>query len=415
MMSEENMAQVIDEKIESIRADFPILQTQVNGKDLVYLDNAATGQKPKSVINSISEYYNHYNSNVHRGVHSLSQKATDLYESARTSVQHFINASNSEEIIFTQGTTNSLNLLANSLMASINEGDEILTTEMEHHSNFVPWQMLAKQQKAVFKVARIDNDGNLSLDEIKELITDKTKIVAVAHASNTLGTINNINAISKLAHEHNAIVVVDGAQYIPHHKVDVTELDCDFYAFSGHKLFGPTGIGILYGKKSLLDKLPPAEYGGGMISEVTLTDTTFTSSPQVFEAGTPNIAGAHGLKVAIDYLESIDFEFIESHEHSLLEYATSQLNTIPGLQIIGTSENKVALISFVVDNLHPFDVGTLLDQMGIAVRTGHHCTQPIMTKFGIPGTIRASFAFYNTVDEIDKLVLGLKKAVEILS
>jgi cysteine desulfurase/selenocysteine lyase len=406
--------QVEEHKVLTIRKDFPILSDMVNGSPLVYLDNAATSQKPLSVINGISDFYLHHNSNVHRGVHSLSQQATVLYEVARKSVQHYLNAEKEEEIIFTRGTTESINLLAHSLSGLIQEGDEIISTEMEHHSNFVPWQSLALQRKATFKVARISDKGELSLDELASSITDKTKILAITHASNTLGTINDIREVCRMAHQKNCMVVVDGAQYIPHGKVDVKDLDCDFYAFSGHKLFGPTGIGVLYGKKELLDSMPPYQYGGGMIEEVTLQSTSYIGSPQVFEAGTPNIAGAHGLRIAIDYVESLGHDFIKAHEKALLEYATKEMEQLPGITIYGTSKNKVSLISFLIKDVHPFDLGTMLDQMGVAVRTGHHCTQPIMTKFGIPGSVRASFAFYNTFEEIDALVNGIKKAVNIL-
>jgi cysteine desulfurase/selenocysteine lyase len=405
----------IDSRLKAIREDFPILAESIHGKPLVYFDNAATAQKPRLVIDAVSQFYLHSNSNVHRGVHSLSQRATEVYEEAREKVRSYLNARLTEEIIFTRGTTDSLNLAAHSLAQLLHEGDEVLSTQMEHHSNFVPWQMLAHAKGAVFKIAGISDQGELSMEELKTLITDRTKILAITHASNTLGTINDIKAICKLAHEKNVIVIVDGAQYIPHGKVDVQDLDCDLYAFSGHKLFGPTGVGILYGKKEILDKMPPYQFGGGMITEVTLQNTTFSNSPQVFEAGTPNIAGAHGLSKAIDYLNGIGHDFIHKHECDLLEYATKRMREIPGMKIFGNSTNKVPLVTFLVNDIHPFDLGTVLDQMGIAVRTGHHCTQPIMVRFGIPGAVRASFAFYNTMDEIDRFIEALNKAVKILS
>lgn len=405
----------MDVRLRSIREDFPILAENIHGKPLIYFDNAATAQKPRLVIDAISQFYLHSNSNVHRGVHALSQRATDVYEEAREKVRSYLNARQSEEVIFTRGTTDSLNLAAHSLAQLLHEGDEVLCTQMEHHSNFVPWQMLAHSKGAVFKIAGISDKGELSMDELKSLITEKTKILAITHASNTLGTINDIKAICKLAHEKNVIVVVDGAQFIPHGKVDVQDLDCDLYAFSGHKLFGPTGIGVLYGKKEILEKMPPYQFGGGMISEVTLQETSFSHTPQVFEAGTPNISGAHGLSKAIDYLNDIGHDFIEKHERDLLEYATKKMMEIPGMRIFGNSENKVSLVTFLVNDIHPFDLGTMLDQMGIAVRTGHHCTQPIMVRFGIPGAVRASFAFYNTFDEIDQFIEALNKSIKILS
>lgn len=404
------------QRVNEIRSQFPILSDTVNGEPLVYLDSAATAQKPESVISSITEYYRHSNSNVHRGVHSLSQIATALYEESRTTVKEFINARYAEEIVFTKGTTDSLNLLSHSLgKLLIDEGDEILTTEMEHHSNFVPWQVLASEKKAVLNIIALSDSGEISLADIESKISAKTRILAITHASNTLGSINDIKQIVKICHEKDVIVVVDGAQYIPHSQIDVQDLDCDFYAFSAHKLFGPTGTGVLYGKKELLIQLPPYQLGGGMISEVGLNSTEFAASPQIFEAGTPNIAGVVGMSAAINYLLDTGFEFIESHEKSLLTLATEKLKSIAGLKIIGTSNDKVPLISFVIEGLHPFDVGSLLDQMGIAVRTGHHCTQPIMNHYNIPGTIRASFAFYNTMEEVDRLYEGILKAMKILS
>lgn len=405
----------MDTRLEQIRLDFPILSEKVHGKNLVYLDNAATTQKPNVVIDALSSFYRHDNSNVHRGVHTLSHRATEYYELSRKIVSQFIHAASADEIIFTRGTTESLNLAANSLETMLNEGDEILCTEMEHHSNFVPWQVMAKRRRAIFKVARISEKGELSLKEINDLITDRTKIVAITHASNTLGTINDIKAICRMAHEKKAIVVVDGAQYIAHGEVNVTELGCDFYAFSGHKLFGPTGIGVLYGKKEILEKMPPYQYGGGMISEVNLEYSTFTSVPQVFEAGTPNISGAYGLSKAIEYVEKTGYDFIQKHEKNLLDYATEKLMAVPGIKIYGTSEHKVSLLSFNISGIHPLDLGTVLDQMGVAIRTGHHCTQPIMKYYGIQGAARISFAFYNTKAEIDAFIDAVYKAIKLLT
>lgn len=401
-------------ELNKIRADFPILKEKVHGKDLVYFDNAATAQKPQSVIDAITEYYLRYNSNVHRGVHSLSQKATELYEAARDKVRDYIHASSSMEIVFTKGTTESMNLLAHSLSHLIEEGDEILTTEMEHHSNFVPWQAMAKTRKAKFIVCPVSDDGELDISQLGKMMSERTKILAICHASNTLGSINDIKKISELAHEKGILVAVDGAQYIPHGKIDVQEMGCDYYAFSGHKLIGPTGIGVLYGKMDKLKLLLPYQYGGGMISEVGKEETTYGEIPQVFEAGTPNIAGAHGLAAAIDYMNEVGFDFIHEHEQELLDHAMEGLKDIPGIEFYGRSDKKVSLVSFLIKDIHPFDLGTLLDQMGIAVRTGHHCTQPLMTKYGIPGTVRASFAFYNTKEEIDRMIEGINKAVSIL-
>jgi len=416
MITPENTeSTMLDSKLSSIRNDFPILDEQVNNHPLVYLDNAATTQKPNSVIDAISEYYRKHNSNVHRGVHSLSQGATDIYEKSREKLKSFLNARSNEEIIFTKGTTDSLNLAAVSLSHLIEKGDEIICTQMEHHSNFVPWQVMAKERGADFKVANLSESGELSTEELESLFSDKSKILAICHASNTLGTINDIKLITQIAHKHNIIVVVDGAQYIPHSRVDVQDLDCDIYAFSGHKLFGPTGIGVLYARSEILEKMTPYQYGGGMISEVGLSSTTYSKSPQVFEAGTPNIAGTAGLLPAIEYIDDLGYKFIHNHEMALLEYAENKMKAIPGIKFYGTAPQKVSLISFLINDLHPFDLGTMLDQMGIAVRTGHHCTQPIMEYYNISGTVRASFAFYNTFEEVDKLVEGIEKAVKILS
>lgn len=404
-----------EELLQSVRRDFPILKEQINGQDLVYLDNAATSQKPQIVIDALTEYYTHVNSNVHRGVHRLSQKATMLYEGARKKVQEFINAAYEEEIVITGGTTDSINLAAHALSELLLvDGGEVLTTEMEHHSNFVPWQMLAQMYQCKFNVAAIRDDGSLDMQDFGKKLSKETRIVAISHASNTLGTINDIRKISEMAHEVGAVVVVDGAQYVPHLKLDIQEMGCDLYAFSAHKAFGPTGIGVLYGKKSLLEKMPPYKYGGGMIGEVKIEETSFGKTPHIFEAGTPHIAGAYGMGVALEYMEKVGFDFIESHEKALLEYATEKLSAIPGLKMFGTAENKVSVLSFNIEDCHPFDLGTLLDQMGIAVRTGHHCTMPIMQRFDIPGTVRIGLAFYNTLEEVDKLHEGIQKAISIL-
>lgn len=399
-----------------IREEFPVLKTSVRGKELVYLDNGATSQKPKMVIDAISEYYSEYNSNIHRGVHHLSQVATEKYEAARIKLQKFINAPLQEEVIFTEGTTESINLVASSFGRKfINEGDEVIISAMEHHSNIVPWQMICEERGAILKVIPIDANGDLLMDEYESLLSDKTKMVAVTHISNTLGTINPVKEIIGLAKIHGAKVLLDGAQAVPHMKVDVQDLDCDFYAFSGHKMYGPTGVGILYGKKELLDAMPPYQGGGDMIKEVTFEKTTYNHLPHKFEAGTPNIVGGIGLGAAVDYMNSIGFESFKNIEEELLEYATEKLLEIEGLRIIGQAKSKTSVISFFIDGLHPFDIGTILDQLGIAVRTGHHCTQPLMKFFNIPGTIRASFAIYNTKSEIDLLVKGLNRACRMLS
>lgn len=401
--------------VAEIRKQFPILSGKIHGKPLVYFDNAATSQKPLSVINAIGDFYRNDNSNVHRGVHTLSQRSTDLYEAARERVRKFINAESSDEIIFTRGTTESLNLAANSLIQNLEEGDEILCTEMEHHSNFVPWQVIAQKRNIVFKTVPVSDSGELSLAAVETLITGRTKIVALAHASNTLGTINDVAAICRIAKKKGAITVIDGAQFIPHGEVDVRALGCDLYAFSGHKMMGPTGIGVLYGRSKVLSEMPPWQYGGGMIGEVSTERTTFTARPFVFEAGTPNISGAFALGKAMDYIAETGYKEMEAQEKSLLKYATEKLHEIPGIKIYGTSPEKVPLISFLVGNIHPFDLGTMLDQMGIAVRTGHHCTQPLMSRFGIPGTVRASFSFYNTLEEVDSFKEAMVKSIKILS
>ena len=401
--------------ITEIRKDFPILSRTVKGKQLVYLDNGATTQKPKQVIDTIEKYYSFENSNIHRGVHTLSQEATTKYENARTTIQNFIGAGKNEEIIFTKGTTDSINLIANSFgKKHLKKGDEIIISAMEHHSNIVPWQMICEENEAVLKVIPINKKGELIIEELEKLVNSKTKLIAVNHISNTLGTINPIEKIIALAHQNNALILIDAAQSIAHTPINVVDLDVDFLVFSGHKMFGPTGIGVLYGKEALLNDLPPYQGGGDMIKEVTFEKTTYNCLPHKFEAGTPNIVGGIGLASAIDYIEKIGFETILKQEEILLNYGTQELLKIDGLRIIGTADKKTSVISFVIEGIHPFDIGTIIDQLGIAVRTGHHCTQPLMNFFEIPGTIRASFAFYNTKEEIDILVKGLKRAINML-
>ncbi len=401
--------------IENIRKDFSILSRTVNGKPLVYFDNGATAQKPTIVIEAINNYYRHQNANIHRGVHTLSQDITVEYENARATIQKHLNATFPHEIIFTSGTTASINLLASTFSKIfISKGDEIVISAMEHHSNILPWQHVCEEKGAVLKIIPINQDGELKLDEYAKLLSDKTKIVAVTHISNTLGTINPIKEIITLAHAKNIPVMIDGAQAVPHTSVDVKELDCDFYVFSGHKLFGPTGVGILYGKEKWLNELPPYQIGGGTIKTVTFEKTEYAELPLKFEAGTPHISGGIGLAKAVDYINSIGLDKIAAYEHILLEYATEKLEKIDGVKIIGKAKNKASVISFVVEGIHPFDIGTILDQLGIAVRTGHHCTQPLMQFYNIPGTIRASFAFYNTIQEIDEFVKGLERAINML-
>lgn len=401
--------------ITDIRNDFPILSREVNNKPLVYLDNGATTQKPQIVIDAISKYYGNENSNIHRGVHLLSQEATTAYEEARVKIQQFINAKHSHEVIFTSGTTGSINLISSSFgKKHIQKGDEIIITAMEHHSNIVPWQMLCEEKEAILKVIPIDLKGDLILEEFKNLITEKTKLVSFTHTSNSLGTINPTKEIIEIAHANNALVLVDGAQAVSHEKIDVQAMDADFFVFSGHKLFGPTGTGILFGKEDLLNDLPPYQGGGDMIKSVTFEKTTYNDLPHKFEAGTPNIAGGIGLGVAVDYVNSIGFDFIQKQEKELLEYATQELLKIKGLRIIGEAKRKTSVISFVVEGVHPFDIGVLLDKLGIAIRTGHHCTQPLMDFFEIPGTARASFSFYNTKEEVDVLIAGLNRALGML-
>ena len=400
--------------IKKIRADFPILSRQVNGKPLVYFDNGATSQKPQVVIDAIATYYQEINANIHRGVHTLSQLATNAYEESRIKIQNHINAPFSHEVLFTSGTTHSVNLVANGFASILKAGDEVLVSALEHHSNIVPWQMLCEKTGAVLKVIPMNEKGELIMAEFDQLLSERTKIVTVNHISNALGTINPIKYMIDKAHQFDAAVFIDGAQAVPHLKPDVQELDCDFYAFSGHKLCGPTGTGILYGKEAWLNKLPPYQGGGEMIKEVTFEKTTYAELPHKFEAGTPNIAGGIVLGTAVDYMNSVGFDNIQKQEMELLTYATEQLLAIEGLKIYGTAEVKTSVISFNIDGIHPYDIGTIVDKLGIAVRTGHHCAQPIMSFFEIPGTIRASFAFYNTKEEIDIFVAALKRAALML-
>jgi len=401
--------------VQKVRKDFPILSRKVNDKPLIYFDSGATAQKPKQVINAITKYYSEQNANIHRGVHALSQEITTAYENARATIQKHINAKHAHEIIFTSGTTESINLVGSGFAKGfVNAGDEIIVSEMEHHSNILPWQMLCEEKNALLKVVPINETGELILDEFKKLLSPKTKLFAITHVSNTLGTINPIKEIISLAHAKNIPVLVDGAQAIPHMKVDVQNLDADFYCFSGHKVYGPTGVGILYGKEEWLHKLPNYQVGGGTIKTVSFAKTEYADIPLRFEAGTPHIEGGIGLAVALDYLNEVGLEIISAYEYELLEYATEKLSAIEGLKIIGTSQNKASVISFVLEGIHPYDAGVILDQLGIAVRTGHHCTQPIMDKFGISGTVRASLAFYNTKEEIDELVHGIEKVKSML-
>lgn len=401
--------------IQKIRADFPILSQTVNGKPLVYFDNGATSQKPKVVIDAEVKYYNEINANIHRGVHTLSQLATDAYEISRGKVKDHINAKHAHEVLFTSGTTHGINLVANGFTSILKPGDEVVVSSLEHHSNIVPWQMLCERTGATLRVIPIDENGELIISEFDALLSEKTKIVTVNHISNALGVINPIKYIIDKAHGVGAAVLIDGAQAVPHLKPDVQELDCDFYAFSGHKMCGPTGTGILYGKEEWLNKLPPYQGGGEMIKEVTFEKTTYADLPHKFEAGTPNIAGGIVLGTAIDYLNEIGFDKIHEYENELLEHATKRLNEIEGIRIYGNTKNKASVVSFNIDGIHPYDVGSIIDKLGIAVRTGHHCAQPIMNFFCIPGTIRASFSFYNTKEEIDLMVDAVKKAQTMLS
>ncbi|HEX9160523.1 MAG TPA: cysteine desulfurase [Thermoanaerobaculia bacterium] len=400
--------------IQRVRRDFPILRRNVRGKRLVYLDNAATTQKPQLVIDRISRYYSEENSNVHRGVHFLSEVATAAYEDARTTVRRFINARSEKEIVFTRGTTESINLVVQSWgRKNVKSGDEVLITAIEHHSNIVPWQMLCGEKGAKLRVAPVNDQGELIVEEFARLLNDRVKIVAVGHASNALGTINPIKRLIAMAHANGSLVLIDGAQGVPHMPVDVQDLDADFYAFSGHKVYGPTGIGVLYAKEKLLDEMPPWQGGGDMILSVSYEKTTYNALPYKFEAGTPNIAGAIALGSALDYVGSLGLENIASHEHDLLTYATRRLQEIEGLRIIGTATEKAAVISFVLEGVHPHDIGTILDQDGIAIRTGHHCAQPLMMRFNVPATGRASFGLYNTREEADCLVDGLRRVIEV--
>jgi cysteine desulfurase/selenocysteine lyase len=401
--------------IQKIRADFPILSQKVNGKPLVYFDNGATSQKPKVVIDAITNYYEEINANIHRGVHALSQLATDAYEVSRGKIQNHINAKFLHEVIFTSGTTHSINAIANGFASLLKAGDEVLVSALEHHSNIVPWQMLCERTGATLKVIPMNESGELIMSDFDILLSEKTKIVTVNHISNALGTINPIEYMIKKAHQVGAAILIDGAQATPHLKPDVQALDCDFYVFSGHKICGPTGVGILYGKEEWLQKLPPYQGGGEMIATVSFEKTTYADLPHKFEAGTPNIEGGIVLGTAIDYLNEIGFENIATYEHELLVYATKKLLEIEGLRIFGTSTNKTSVISFTIEGIHPYDIGTIIDKLGIAVRTGHHCAQPIMDFYKIPGTIRASFAFYNTKEEIDIFVEAVKKAQMMLS
>jgi len=402
--------------VAGIRADFPILKQQIHGKPLVYFDNAATSQKPQAVIDAVNRYYAAENANIHRGIHFLSELATAEYEEARARAKRFLNASDSREIIFVRGTTEGINLVAQSYgRRFIKGGDEIIISAMEHHSNIVPWQMLCEQVGACLRVVPINHDGEILLEEYERLLNDKTKLVSVAHVSNALGTINPVKQIVEMAHRRNVPVLLDGAQAVPHMKVDVQDLDCDFYAFSGHKLFGPTGIGILFGKAKHLEAMPPYQGGGDMISLVTFEKTHYNILPYKFEAGTPHIAGGIGLGAAIGYLEGIGLEAVSVYEQGLLAYATEALSSIKGLRIIGTAKEKAGVVSFVLDGVHPHDIGTVLDQEGVAIRAGHHCAMPVMQRFGVPATARASFAFYNTKEEVDILVRAIHKVIKVFS
>jgi cysteine desulfurase/selenocysteine lyase len=400
--------------VRQIREEFPALRQQVYGKNLIYFDNGATSQKPKLVLDAINLFYSKENANIHRGVHYLSQRATTDYEAARQRIQRYLGARKSEEIIFTKGTTDSINLVAFSYGSTLAAGDEILISAMEHHSNIVPWQMLCERQGCVLKVAPINQRGELIMDEFDKLLSKKTKLVSITHISNTLGTVNPVKEIIQKAHAVGAKVLIDGAQSIQHMHINVKELDCDFYVFSSHKVFGPTGIGVLYGKEDILDRMPPYQGGGDMIARVTFERTTYNELPFKFEAGTPHIAGGICLGKAFEFLESIDMDAAERHERELAKYAEDMLDTFEGLQIIGEAKNKTSVVSFSMKGIHPFDIGTLLDKQGIAVRTGHHCTQPLMDFYGIPGTVRASFAFYNTKEEIDTFVGAVERSLSML-
>jgi cysteine desulfurase / selenocysteine lyase len=404
-----------DLDVEAVRADFPLLRERIHGRPLVYLDNAATSQKPESVIQAIGDYYRHSNANIHRGVHLLAQRATEAYEGTRRKVQSFLHASQAKEIVFVRGATEGINLVAQTYGRDhVGPGDEILITAMEHHSNIVPWQILCEQTGASLSVAPIDDRGELVLEEFERLVGPRTRLVAVTHVSNALGTINPVRWMTHFAHQRNIPVLVDGAQSAPHLPVNVQDIDCDFYVLSGHKLYGPTGIGVLYAKASFLERMPPYQSGGDMIRSVTFAKTLYNDVPHKFEAGTPDIAGVVGLGAAIDYINQIGAVRIAAHEDRLLRYATEQLQATPGVQLVGTAREKTGVLSFVMDQIHPHDIGTVLDQEGIAVRTGHHCAQPVMDRFGVPATVRASFAVYNTRLEVDALVEGIHKVKELL-
>ena len=401
--------------VKRVRRDFPILETTVHGKPLVYLDNAATSQKPRAVIDAIRRFYEEECANTHRGVHTLSMRATADYEGARARIASFIGAAEAREVIFVRGTTEGINLVANTFArARVGRGDEVLITTMEHHSNIVPWQMLCESTGARLRVVPIDDDGEIDLHEFEKCLNARTKLVSIVHVSNSLGTINPVREMIARAHGRGVPVLVDGAQAVQHLPVDVRALDCDFYVFSGHKIYGPTGIGVLYGKAALLEAMPPWQGGGDMIASVTFEKTTYNVIPHKFEAGTPHIAGGIGLGAAIDYLGALGLESVAAHEEDLLRYATEAVAEIPGLRIIGTAREKASVLSFVLGDIHPHDIGTVLDQEGIAIRTGHHCTQPVMERFGVPATARASFAFYNTREEVDALVAGLRRVLEVL-
>ena len=401
--------------VEKVRADFPILSERVHGQPLVYLDNAATSQKPKAVIQAIANYYLYDNANIHRGVHLLSQRATEAYEGTRAAAQKFIQARSANEIVFVRGTTEAINLVVQTYgREHVGRGDEVVITAMEHHSNIVPWQMLCDEKGAKLRIAPINNRGELLLDEYEKLLGPSTRIAAIAHVSNALGTINPVKEMIRMAHARGVAVLVDGAQAVPHMRVDVQDLDCDFYAFSAHKMYGPTGIGVLYGKSELLEAMPPYQGGGDMISSVTFEKTTYNKVPHKFEAGTPDIAGVIGMGAAIAYMERLGVDAIGAHEHELLLYGTERLEATPGVRLIGTADKKASVLSFVLENIHPHDIGTILDQEGIAVRTGHHCAQPVMDFFCIPATVRASLAAYNTKEEIDVLINGIERVKEML-
>ncbi|SDX28982.1 cysteine desulfurase / selenocysteine lyase [Hydrobacter penzbergensis] len=399
----------------ALRKQFPVLEREVKGKPLIYLDNAATSQKPAVVIDALVQYYTGYNANIHRGIHTLAEEATAAFEATRETAKHFIHAAGREEIIFTRGTTEGINLVAYTWgRANVGKGDEIIISAMEHHSNIVPWQILCEEKGAQLKVIPVDDAGELIMEAYEKLLSDKTRLVAITHVSNALGTVNPVKQMIRSAHKAGALVLVDGAQSTVHLDIDVQDMDCDFFVCSAHKLYGPTGVGVLYGKKHVLEAMPVFQGGGEMIKEVTFEKTTYNELPYKYEAGTPNIADTIVFKTALDFIEQTGKEQIRQHEHELLQYATAALETVPGLKIIGRAKEKTSLVSFVIDKVHPQDIGILLDNKGIAVRTGHHCAQPLMQRYGIPGTIRASFAAYNTKEEIDELLLGLEKSIKLL-